>query len=123
MVDNPRIELLKKRFKDWAVKYVLFTRKFPYDAEFKAARNQMVRCGPSRAANYRAACRAKSAPDFINKLKIVEEELDESSFWLEFIVELKSDLESDIRWLLQEANELLAIVIASINTARKRAIK
>ncbi len=123
MVNNPRIDLLKRRFKDWAVKYVLLTRKFSYEPEFKAARNQMVRCGPSCAANYRAACRAKSAPDFINKLKIVEEELDESIFWLEFIVELKSELEADVITLSQEADELLSIVVASINTARKRVIK
>lgn len=102
------IEKLKKRFKDWAIKYVLFTRKFPYDAEFKAARNQMVRCGSSSAANYRAACRAKSGPDFINKMKIVEEELDESLFWLEFVSELKKDLEADINPLFKEGNELLS---------------
>lgn len=113
------IEKLKKRFKDWAIKYVLFTRKFPYDAEFKAARNQMVRCGSSSAANYRAACRAKSGPDFINKMKIVEEELDESLFWLEFVSELKKDLEADINPLFKEGNELLSIVVASIRTARK----
>jgi four helix bundle protein len=113
------IERLKKRFKDWAIKYVLFTRKFPESAEFKAARSQMVRCGSSTAANYRAACRAKSGPDFINKMKIVEEELDESLFWLEFVDELKKDLETEISPLFKEGNELLAIVVASIKTARR----
>ena len=122
-MESGGIEKLKKRFKDWAVKYVLFTRKFPYEPEFKAARNQMVRCGPSCAANYRAACRAKSGPDFINKMKIVEEELDESMFWLEFVIELKKDLEGETSMLHREANELLAIVVASINTARKRGSK
>lgn len=113
------IELLKKRFKDWAIKYVLFTRKFPNDSEFKAYRNQMVRCGSSAAANYRAACRAKSGPDFINKMKIVEEELDESLFWLEFVSELQKGLEADLNPLHKEGNELLSIAVASIKTARK----
>lgn len=89
------IEKLKKRFKDWAIKYVLFTRKFSNDPEYRAARNQMVRFGPSSAVNYRAACRAKSGPDFINKMKIVEEELDESMFWIEFVNELDAGLEHE----------------------------
>ena len=113
------IERLKKRFKDWAIKYVLFTRKFPNEPEYKAARNQMVRCGPSSAANYRAACRAKSGPDFVNKMKIVEEELDESVFWLEFVTALNTNWEDETRDLRNEANELLAITVTSINTARK----
>jgi four helix bundle protein len=113
------IEKLKKRFKDWAIKYVLFTRKFPYDAEFKALENQMVRIGSSAAANYRAACRVKSGPDFIKKMKIVEEELHESLFWLEFVSELNNDLEAEMRPLFREGNELLSIVVASIKTARK----
>jgi four helix bundle protein len=61
---------LKRRFKDWTIKAVLFTRKFPNEPDFKAIRNQMVRCIPSAAANYNAACRAKSNKDFINKLKL-----------------------------------------------------
>jgi four helix bundle protein len=112
------IELLKKRFKDWAIRYVLFTRKFNQESEFRAARNQMVRCGPSCAANYRAACRAKSGPDFVNKMKIVEEELDESLFWLEFVVELDNSLADTANELAKEGNELLSIVVASIKTAR-----
>jgi four helix bundle protein len=112
-------ETLKKRFKDWAIKGVLFTRKLPNEPDFKAIRNQMVRCIPSCAANYRAACRAKSNADFINKLKIVEEELDESMFWLEFVVGLEEKLRVDIISIYKEADELLAITVASIKTLRK----
>lgn len=112
-------EVLKKRFKDWAIKGVLFTRKFPNEPDFKAIRNQMVRCIPSCAANYRAACRAKSNADFINKLKIVEEELDESMFWLEFVVGLEEKLRIDVVEIYKEADELLAITVASIKTLRK----
>jgi len=112
-------EVLKKRFKDWAIKGVLFTRKFPNESDFKAIRNQMVRCIPSCAANYRAACRAKSNADFINKLKIVEEELDESMFWLEFVVGLEEKLQNDVVEIYKEADELLSITVASIKTLRK----
>jgi four helix bundle protein len=96
----------------------LFTRKFPNEPDFKAIRNQMVRCVPSVAANYRAACRGKSTADFINKLKIVEEELDESMFWLEFIVALEPSLREDVVSKFKEANELLSIIIATIKTSR-----
>ena len=113
-------DILKKRFKDWAIKGVLFTRKFSNEPDFKAIRNQMVRCVPSCAANYRAACRAKSNADFINKLKIVEEELDESMFWLEFVVGLDDSLRNHVVEIYKEADELLAITVASIKTLRKK---
>ncbi|MDZ7899783.1 MAG: four helix bundle protein [Arcicella sp.] len=109
---------LIKRFKIWAVDVVLFTRKFPNEPDFKAIRNQMVRCVPSVAANYRAACRGKSTADFINKLKIVEEELDESMFWLEFVVALEPSLREDVVSKFKEANELLSIIVATIKTSR-----
>lgn len=115
-----RIEDLKKRFKEWAIKAVLFTRNFPDLPEFKACRNQLVRSAPACAANYRAACRAKSGPDFINKFKIVEEELDESMFWIEFIVALEVKLKEEAIPLYKEAEELLKIIVSSIGTARKR---
>jgi four helix bundle protein len=113
-------DLLKLRFKEWALKGVLLTRKFPNEPDFKAIRNQMVRCIPSCASNYRAACRAKSVTDFINKLKIVEEELDESMFWLEFVVGLEEKLRKDMSGIFKEADELLAITVASIKTLRKK---
>jgi four helix bundle protein len=113
-------EVLKQRFKEWAIKGVLFTRKFSNEPDFKAIRNQMVRCIPSCAANYRAACRAKSIPDFINKLKIVEEELDESMFWFEFVVGLDEKLRKDVAGIYKEADELIAITVASRKTLRNK---
>lgn len=113
------IEELKSRYKTWAISVILFTRKLPYDPEFKAVRNQIVRSAPSTAANYRAACRAKSGPDFINKLKIVEEELDETMFWLEFIVALLPEIRNEVIPIFKEADELLSITVSSIKTARK----
>ncbi len=109
---------LIKRFKIWAVDVVLFTRKFPNEPDLRAIRNQMVRCVLSVAANYRAACRGKSTADFINKLKIVEEELDESMFWLEFIVALEPSLREEVVSKYKEANELLSIIVATIKTSR-----
>ncbi|MEP7322464.1 MAG: four helix bundle protein [Saprospiraceae bacterium] len=109
---------LQIRFKKWAIAVVLLTRKFPSEPEFKACRNQLVRSAPSSAANYRAASRGKSTADFIHKLKIVEEELDETIFWLEFIIELIPGLKEEINPIMKESHELLAIVVASIKTAR-----
>lgn len=117
---NSSINELKLRFKTWAVKGVLFTRLFPKEPDFKAIRNQMVRCIPSSAVNYRAACRAKSQADFINKLKIVEEELDESMFWFEFVIALEPSLRPEIISLYKEADELLSITVSSIKKARAK---
>lgn len=77
-----------------------------------------MKSGTSVGANYRAACRAKSQPDFIAKMGIVEEEADESAFWMEIIIEaglMKKELVED---LADEANQLVAIAVSSINTAR-----
>ncbi|WP_396186879.1 four helix bundle protein [Flavobacterium sp.] len=94
--------------------------KLPTTREFNAYINQLIRCSSSVGANYRASQRAKSTADFINKLKIVEEEADESSFFLEIILEINQsqDLKFEIEKLLKESNEILAIVVASIKTAR-----
>jgi four helix bundle protein len=79
---------------------------------------QLVRCSSSVAANYRASQRAKSKADFINKLKIVEEELDESMYFLELFSEIDPKLGVTAKPLLIEANELLSIIVASLNRAR-----
>ncbi len=114
---------LQKRLKNWAVNVVLFTRKFPKEPDFKAIRNQVVRCAPSSAANYRAACRGKSKADFINKLKIVEEELDETLFWLEFIVALEASLRENVIPLFNEGTELLKIIVSTITTSKANQLK
>ena len=82
--------------------------------------NQIIRFGTSSGANYRAACLGKSDKDFINKLKMVEEELDETLYWLELTVEsgmIKKVLLND---LLTENQELLKIIVSSINTMKKK---
>lgn len=71
-------------------------------------------------ANYRAACRARSSADFFNKLSMVEEETDESIFWRALLVESKLINENRMKNLVAEANQLIAIIVSSINTERKR---
>ncbi|NMH88442.1 four helix bundle protein [Flavivirga algicola] len=113
-------EVLKKRTKKFASDCWHLCTKFPVSREFNAYCNQLIRCSSSVGANYRAACRAKSDADFINKLKIVEEEADESMYFLELLIEVGGKEHNEIRRLLAEANELLSITVASIRTMRNR---
>jgi len=78
-----------------------------------------LRCGTSVGANYRAACRARSQADFISKITIVEEESDESAYWMELIIESELMKKERVSELLKEANELTAIFTASGKTARE----
>ncbi len=110
---------LKLRTKRFAVDCWGLCKQIPKSREYDAWARQLIRCSSSVGANYRAAQRAKSIADFINKLKIVEEEADESIYWLELFQEVLASSTKEIRPLIKEANELLAIVVASIRTARK----
>jgi four helix bundle protein len=112
--------LLKDRTKKFAIDVLRLLEKMPAKSPFFSIRNQLERSAISVGANYRAAVRAKSAADFINKLKIVEEECDESIYFLELLDEFSTDYKNEIKTLQNEANELLAIFVASINTARKK---
>lgn len=96
-----------------------FCFKVPKSREYNAFVNQLIRCSSSVGANYRASQRAKSTLDFINKLKIVEEEVDESFYWLEIFNEVFPEFSEEILKLQKEGKELLAITVASINTAKK----
>lgn len=112
--------LLKKRTKRFAIDCWYLCEKFPLTREYDAFCRQLIRCSSSVGANYRAACRAKSDADFINKLKIVEEEADESMYFLEIFEEISNKEHKEIRRLHVEANELLSIIVASIKTMRNR---
>jgi four helix bundle protein len=111
---------LKNRFKQWAIQVVLFLRKIPKEEDFSVVKNQLTKSATSSAANYRAVCRGKSNSDFLNKLKIVEEELDESLFWLEFIVAIEPVYRKEIVPLYKEGDELLSIIVASIKTMKSK---
>ena len=88
-----------------------------------AIAKQIVRSGTSPAANYRAACLGKSDKDFLNKLKMVEEELDETIHWLEIIAESEMIPANKLLGLQQEAHELYKIIVSSIVTTRNRLAK
>lgn len=112
---------LQNRTKRLAISVILLSKKFPMSQEGKVISNQIIRSATSVAANYRASCRARSPKDFISKLGIVEEECDETMFWLEIIEELEMIQESDdISSLKKEANEILAITVASIKTVKNK---
>jgi four helix bundle protein len=111
-------EELKNRTKKFALLIILLVEKLPNTRAGNTIANQLIRSGTSVAANYRTACRARSNADFISKITIVEEECDESLFWLELITEanlLKKEIVLD---LMIEADELTAIFTASGKTAR-----
>jgi four helix bundle protein len=83
---------------------------------------QLLRAGTSVGSNYRSACRAKSIADFISKMGIVEEEADESLYWMELLIEAGIEVSVKMDALMKEAGELLSITVASIKTGRKRKI-
>jgi four helix bundle protein len=80
----------------------------------------LLAAGTSVGANYRAACRARSSPDFISKMGIVEEEADESIYWIELLIDGGLIRKDDISHLLNEANQILAMTVSSIKTARRK---
>lgn len=110
---------LIERTKRFALDCWRFCFKVPKSREFNAFVYQLIKSSSSVGANYRASQRAKSTADFINKLRIVEEEADESVYWLEVFEEILPENIDEIRKLKKEGSELLAITVASINTAKK----
>lgn len=110
---------LKKRLKLLAINTAKLCMKLPFNQANKVYTGQVIRSSSSSAANYRAACRGKSKPDFVNKLRIVEEELDETMFFYEMLAEFNEPFKKELRELYKEANELLSIIVASINTTNK----
>jgi four helix bundle protein len=110
---------LKQRTKTFAVDVVKFTRTLiTEDIAVAHVARQLVRCGTAVGANYRASCRAKSTADFISKMTTVEEEADETLYWLELLVDSDSVPHQRIADLMNEAEQLLRIVVASIKTSR-----
>ena len=113
-------EELKERTQKFAIDCWGLCSKFPTSREYDAYCRQLIRCSASVGANYRAACRAKSDADFINKLKIVEEEADESMYFLEIFLIISKKEHPEIKRLLNEANELLSIIVSSIKTMKNK---
>ena len=109
---------LKARTKTFALRIIKLTRAIPKnDDAGRVIAKQIVRSGTSVAANYRASCRARSQAEFIAKIGTVEEEADETALWLELLVESGTMTARKLSALLQEANELVAIMASSRKTA------
>jgi four helix bundle protein len=108
-------EQMKLRTKAYANRVIKLCQALPSNWVARTLGSQLLRSGTSVGANYRAVCRAKSTADFINKLRIVEEECDESLFWMELLVDNDFVKPSRSTALMKEADELLA---SSAKTAR-----
>ncbi len=112
-------EEMKNRTKQFAINVGVLTQGLPISQINRAYSNQIIRSSSSVGANYRASRRAKSNADFINKLKIVEEELDESLFFLELLAFFNQPQKEEIGILYREGETLLKIIVASIISSRK----
>ena len=111
---------LKERTKQFALRVIRLCEALPESRIGNVTNNQLLRCGTSVGANYRAACRARSTAEFIAKMGIVEEECDESLYWMELIIAAELLPEDRLKDLMAEADEILAITVSSIKTARKK---
>jgi four helix bundle protein len=111
---------LKKRTKSFALRIIRLVETLPNTQTGRVIGNQLLRSGTSVGANYRSACRARSPADFISKMGIVEEEADESLYWMELLIEDEIVKQEKLESLMKEADEIIAITVSSIKTARKR---
>ena len=111
---------LKQRTKQFALRIIELVESLPKSRTAEILGRQLLRSGTSIGSNYRAACRSRSSAEFIAKLGIVEEEADESAYWMELLVESRIVETSEVDFLMREANEFLAITVASIKTAKRR---
>jgi four helix bundle protein len=118
---NSRVERareLQDRTKKFALRIIRAFSRLPKSEEARVLGRQFLRSGTSVAANYRAACRARSAADFISKISVVVEEADETLFWLELVVEAKLMPLNKLEHLMAEGGELLRIFSASLATVK-----
>ena len=113
-------EELKERFRQFSLRIIKMVDAMPNTISGNAIARQIIRSGTSPAANYRAACLAKSDKDFINKLKMVEEEIDETTHWLSIIMDSGMLPKSRIMDLYDESIELNRIIVKSITTMKHR---
>jgi four helix bundle protein len=113
-------QMFKDRTKKLALRIIRVVEALPKSQVTTIIGGQLLRCGTSVGSNYRAACRGKSTADIIAKLAIVEEEADETLYWMELLIESGVMPESKLKELMTEANEILSMIVASIKTLRSR---
>jgi len=111
---------MKERTAAFALRIVRLVRSLPRDMTCQIIGRQLLKAGTSVAANYRAACRARSKPEFVAKMGIVEEEADESLFWMELLARARIVEQAKLNDIMKEANEIVSIVVSSKKTARTR---
>jgi four helix bundle protein len=109
---------MKARTRSFALRVIRLAESLPGTPTAQVIRNQILRCGTSVGANYRAACRGKSQPDFVYKMGIVEEEADETIYWMELLIEAGIVERVRVADLLDEADQILSITVSSIKIAR-----
>jgi four helix bundle protein len=114
-------EEFKARTKQLALRVIRLVNTLPQNRTADVIGKQLLRSATSVGANYRAACRGKSTADVIAKLSIVEEETDESLYWLELLIESQLIPAEKLKSLISETNEILAMTVASIKTLRNKA--
>jgi four helix bundle protein len=114
---------LKERTKSFALNIIRLVESLPKGRTADVIGRQLLDAGTSVGANYRAACRARSPADFISKMGIAEEEADESIYWIELLVKARLVDDNDISDLFEEANQILAMTVSSIKTARGKSRK
>jgi four helix bundle protein len=112
-------EEMKQRTKLFALGIIQLVESLPKERTAEVLGRQLLRSGTSVGSNYRSACRGKSIADFISKMGIVEEEADESLYWMELLIEAGIEVNIKMEALMKEAGELLSITVTSIKTARK----
>ena len=112
-------EIFKSRTKRLALDTVRLVESLPRNRTADIIGRQLLRCGTSVGANYRAACRGRSKADVLSKLAIVEEEADETAYWIELLIEARIVPQSQVTALLKETNEIIAMTVASIRTLRE----
>jgi four helix bundle protein len=110
----------KARTKKLGLRVIRLVEALPESTTAEIISKQLLRSATSVGANYRAACRTKSTADIINKLKIVEEEADETLYWLELLIEAEIMPESRLKDLMAETNEIIAMTVSSIKTLRTK---
>lgn len=117
--EDSKPEDLRNRTKRYAIRILLASSKLPKTDEITAVRKQMIRSGPSAAAHYREACRARSNAEFISKMEGGLQELDETALWLEILIESGWCDWPEIRSLLSETNELISIFVAIVKRRKE----
>jgi four helix bundle protein len=111
---------LRKRTKDFAIRIVHVYRALPKSAEAQIYGKQVLRSGTSVGAHYREAFRAKSGPDFVSKMEGALQELDETGYWLELMVDVGIVKAARLESLMAETNELLAMFVQIVKNAKKK---